>query len=118
MIFLWLGVYEFFSRTDSTGTYTPLPDALGSTTALTDSTGTPQTKYTYDPFGNKHHRRETSNTVDFTGRGKRRRHRTVFTKNLVPGSIADPAAQPVVAETHRDPAALMPSGCVHSTCSC
>jgi YD repeat-containing protein len=58
MIFLWLGVYEFFSRTDSTGTYTPLPDALGSTTALTDSTGTPQTKYTYDPFGNKHHRRD------------------------------------------------------------
>ena len=62
------GVDEFFSRTDSTGTYSPLPDALGSTTALTDSTATPQTKYTYDPFGNTSITgASTSSTFDYTG---------------------------------------------------
>lgn len=43
---------EFFSRTDSSGSFTPLADGLGSTIALTDSTGTVQTQYTYEPFGN------------------------------------------------------------------
>ena len=40
------GIDEFFSRTDSTGTFSPLTDALGSTVALTDSTGALQTQYT------------------------------------------------------------------------
>ena len=33
------------------GTRVFLPDALGSTLALTDATGTVQTEYTYEPFG-------------------------------------------------------------------
>ena len=45
------GIDEFFSRSDSTGTYSPLADALGSIIALTDSTGSVQTQYTYEPFG-------------------------------------------------------------------
>ena len=46
------GIDEVFSRTDSSGSFTPLKDALGSTVALVDSGGNIQTSYTYDPFGN------------------------------------------------------------------
>jgi RHS repeat-associated protein len=46
------GIDEFFSRADSTGTFSPLTNALGSTIALTDSNGNLQTQYTYEPFGN------------------------------------------------------------------
>jgi len=46
------GVDEVFSRNDSAGSFTQLKDALGSTIALADSSGTIQTSYTYDPFGN------------------------------------------------------------------
>jgi RHS repeat-associated protein len=45
------GVDEVFTRTDSSGSFTPLKDALGSTIALVDSSGNMQTSYTYDPFG-------------------------------------------------------------------
>ena len=38
-------------RTDSVGVRSLLPDALGSTVALGDGTGTLQTQYTYEPFG-------------------------------------------------------------------
>lgn len=44
-------VDQFFARTDGSVTSSPLRDALGSTVAVTDSTGTVQTQYTYDPFG-------------------------------------------------------------------
>src|SRR5437667_2006015 len=37
------GVDQVFSRTDSTGAFTPLTDALGSTMTLTDSPGAVQT---------------------------------------------------------------------------
>ena len=37
------GIDEFFRRTDSTGDRDFITDALGSTVALTDSTGTTQT---------------------------------------------------------------------------
>jgi len=47
-----LGVDEILNRTDSIGPRYFLSDALRSTLALTDSTGTPQTQYTYEPFGN------------------------------------------------------------------
>jgi YD repeat-containing protein len=64
-----LGIDEALSRTDATGTFTYLSDALGSTLALTDATGTPTTAYTYAPFG------ETTSTgtpsaspFQFTGR--------------------------------------------------
>jgi len=45
------GVDHFFSRADSTGTVNPLRDALGSTIALSDSSGLAQTEYSYEPFG-------------------------------------------------------------------
>lgn len=46
-----LGIDEFFARTDGVGSRVLLPDALGSTVALGDGTGTLQTQYTYEPFG-------------------------------------------------------------------
>ena len=46
-----LGIDEFFTRTDGVGSRALLPDALGSTVALGDGTGTLQTRYTYEPFG-------------------------------------------------------------------
>jgi len=47
-----LGIDEPFLRTDAAGARSFLADALGSTLGLTDSTGTLQTQYTYEPFGN------------------------------------------------------------------
>jgi len=47
-----LGVDEYFGRTDASGAASLLSDALGSTVALTNSTGVLQTQYTYEPFGN------------------------------------------------------------------
>jgi RHS repeat-associated protein len=46
-----LGIDEFFTRTDGVGVRALLHDALGSTVALGDGTGTLQTQYTYEPFG-------------------------------------------------------------------
>jgi RHS repeat-associated protein len=46
-----LGIDEYLTRTDSGGARSFLTDALGSTLALTDTTGTVQTSYTYEPFG-------------------------------------------------------------------
>lgn len=46
------GIDEVFSRSDSSGAFTPLKDALGSTIALVNSSGNVSTSYTYDPFGN------------------------------------------------------------------
>ena len=45
------GIDEFFTRTDGMGVRALLSDALGSTIALGDGTGTLQTQYTYEPFG-------------------------------------------------------------------
>jgi len=46
-----LGIDEFFTRTEGGTARSLLPDALGSTIALGDGTGTIQTQYTYEPFG-------------------------------------------------------------------
>lgn len=46
------GLDEVFQRTDSAGARSFLTDALGSSIALADSTGTIQTQYSFDPFGN------------------------------------------------------------------
>ena len=46
------GIDEVFTRTDSSGSFTPLKDALGSTIGVVDTSGNIQTSYTYDPFGN------------------------------------------------------------------
>lgn len=45
------GIDEIFTRSDSTGAFSPLRDGLGSSLALTDATGTVQTDYTYGAFG-------------------------------------------------------------------
>ena len=64
-----LGIDEYFSRTDSAGTRTFLTDALGATVALTDNTGTVQTEYTYEPFGETTATGAAStNPFQFTGR--------------------------------------------------
>jgi RHS repeat-associated protein len=46
------GVDKVLTRSDGAGTRTPLTDLQGSVVALADDTGTLQTEYTYDPFGN------------------------------------------------------------------
>ena len=64
-----LGIDEFFTRTDGVGVRSLLPDALGSTVALGDNTGTLQTQYTYEPFGYATQTGLAStNSYKFTGR--------------------------------------------------
>jgi RHS repeat-associated protein len=63
------GVDEYFQRTDSAGVRSFLTDALGSTLALTDPTGTVQTSYSFDPFGNTAvSGAATTNSYAYTGR--------------------------------------------------
>jgi RHS repeat-associated protein len=63
------GIDEFFSRTDTTGAYSPITDALGSVLALTNSAGSITTQYGYDPFGNTTSSGGTStNVFQYTGR--------------------------------------------------
>jgi len=45
------GLDEYFMRTDSSGTSVPLTNALGSTIAMTNSTGAIATTYWYSPYG-------------------------------------------------------------------
>jgi RHS repeat-associated protein len=64
-----LGVDEVFSRTDALGARHFLTDGLGSTLALTDTSGAVQTQYTYEPFGNTSSSGLPSgNTFQYTGR--------------------------------------------------
>ena len=63
-----LAIDEAFTRTDSTGTFTYLADALGSTVALTDGSGTTSTSYTYSPFGETAITGTPVNPFQFTGR--------------------------------------------------
>ncbi len=63
------GIDEVFQRTDSAGARSFLTDALGNTLALTDSTGTTQTSYTFEPFGNTSASGSaTTNSFAYTGR--------------------------------------------------
>ncbi|QEE27998.1 RHS repeat-associated core domain-containing protein [Terriglobus albidus] len=60
---------EYFVRTDMSGTFNFLTDALGSTVALTDASGTIQTQYAYDPFGiTTQSGNPSTNILAFTGR--------------------------------------------------
>src|SRR5438477_7553972 len=45
------GIDETLARSDGTGTNTQLVDALGSSLALVDMSGSLKAQYTYDPFG-------------------------------------------------------------------
>ncbi len=63
------GVDEVFQRTDSAGARSFLSDALGNTLALTDSSGTVQTSYSFEPFGNTTQSgSSTTNSFAYTGR--------------------------------------------------
>ena len=62
------GVDEFFSRTDQLGTQTHLPDALGSTLGLANTSGTILTTYAYEPFGKVSSSGPTFTPFQFTGR--------------------------------------------------
>jgi len=63
------GIDEVFQRTDSSGARSFLADALGSSIALTDSTGTIQTQYSFDPFGSTTSSgASTTNSYAYTGR--------------------------------------------------
>ena len=60
---------EYFTRADSSGVRTYLTDALGSTVALADGSGTIQTEYTYEPFSaTTTSGSATGNSFGFTGR--------------------------------------------------
>ncbi len=63
-----LRIDEFFQRTDSNGARSFLTDNLGSTLALSDSTGALPTQYSYEPFGNTTATGTNSNPYQFTGR--------------------------------------------------
>ena len=60
---------EAFSRTDSSGTESYLTDNLGSTLALTSSSGAISTSYSYEPYGNTTASGTSStNALQYTGR--------------------------------------------------
>jgi len=64
-----LGVDEYFSRSDMAGVRSYLTDALGSSVALADGSGTIQTEYSYEPFGmTTPGGTSTTNSFAFTGR--------------------------------------------------
>ncbi len=64
-----LALDERYARTTSTGTDSYLTEELGSTIALANSSGTPTTEYTYDPFGATTSTGDTStNPYQYTGR--------------------------------------------------
>ncbi len=64
-----LNLDEFYRRTDSSGARDFLPDALGSTVALADSSGALSTRYTYSPYGaTTAEGPASSNTYQYTGR--------------------------------------------------
>lgn len=62
------GVDEVFQRSDSAGSRSFLTEPFGSTLALTDSSGTVQTSYIFDPFGGTTTSGTSStNTFAYTG---------------------------------------------------
>jgi RHS repeat-associated protein len=64
-----LGIDQYLTRTDSVGTRSFLTDALGSSVALADNSGTVQAQYTYEPFGKTTTTGATStNSFQYTGR--------------------------------------------------
>ncbi len=64
-----LGPDERYARTTTSGTSSYLTDQLGSTIALTGSSGAPSTEYTYGPFGETTSSGTTStNPYQYTGR--------------------------------------------------
>jgi RHS repeat-associated protein len=63
-----LDIDEYFTRTDTSGAMSFLTHALGSAIALTDSGGSINTSYTYEPFGYATVSGPNANPYQFTGR--------------------------------------------------
>ncbi|OGK96858.1 MAG: hypothetical protein A3D33_19100 [Candidatus Rokubacteria bacterium RIFCSPHIGHO2_02_FULL_73_26] len=63
-----LGIDEYFTRTDANGERALLANALGSTLAEVDATGTIQAELTYEPFGTASLVGSTGNPFQYTGR--------------------------------------------------
>jgi len=64
-----LRIDEYLTRTDASGARDLLAGALGSTVSLSDSSGTIQTEYSYEPFGAVSASGSTStNELRYTGR--------------------------------------------------
>lgn len=64
-----LAVDQIFGRATPNGVKSLLTDALGSTIALADASGTVQTSYTYEPFGAATRTGQTDdNPTQYTGR--------------------------------------------------
>ncbi|MDR3390939.1 MAG: RHS repeat-associated core domain-containing protein [Sulfuriferula sp.] len=64
-----LNADEIYTRTNGAGTNNYLTDALGSTIALTDTSGVIQTQYSYEPYGNATVMGASSdNAYQYTGR--------------------------------------------------
>lgn len=60
---------EILSRTDASGSFSPLVDALGNSVALVNSSGSISTSYQYDPFGVTSFSGQTNaNIFQYTGR--------------------------------------------------
>src|SRR5262249_54642995 len=62
-----LGLDETFTRTEGANRLTLLPDALGSTVAISDDSGN-TSKYSYEPYGRPTTVAVNGNTFQFTGR--------------------------------------------------
>ena len=62
------GVDEHFQRTDGTGSYSYLTDALGSTVALTNSADNSVEQYSYGPYGLLSATGSNANSYTYTGR--------------------------------------------------
>ena len=62
------GLDEVFTRTDSNGVADFIRDGLGSTAALTDSTGAISQTYTYDPYGATSTSGGSTNSYQYIGR--------------------------------------------------
>ena len=64
-----LAIDEVWTRTDQAGTRTTLADGLGSVIAQAGAAGSPDTQFTYEPFGNTNATGSASTTIfHFTGR--------------------------------------------------
>jgi hypothetical protein len=64
-----LGIDEFFTRTDRAGTVSHVTDALDSSVALADGSGTIQSEYSCEPFGETRvSGASTTSAFGFTGR--------------------------------------------------
>jgi RHS repeat-associated protein len=64
-----LGMDEVYARTDAAGMRNFITDALGSTLALTDTAGTVQTQYSYEPYGRTTQTGQPSeNSIQYSGR--------------------------------------------------